>query len=169
MKKDQFILGIHVSNQFGVLTRVSALFARRGFNIDSLTVGETENPDYSRITITTHGDEYLENQIIKQLRKLHDVKKIELMTNDDIIIRELLLLKVTVTNETHQGIMDAIEIYRSKVVDLSPKSMCIEITGEASKLDAFIEYMKPFGILELCRTGIIAVNRGEITIYESKI
>ncbi|MDF2686537.1 MAG: ilvH, partial [Clostridia bacterium] len=141
MKKNQFILGILVSNQFGVLTRVSALFARRGFNIDSLSVGETENPEFSRITITTHGDEYLENQIIKQLIKLHDVKKIELMTNDDTIIRELLLLKVNVTNETRQSIMDAIEIFRSKVVDLSPKSICIEMTGEPSKLDAFMEYM----------------------------
>jgi acetolactate synthase-1/3 small subunit len=167
MKNNQFILGILVSNQFGVLTRVSALFARRGFNIDSLSVGETENPEFSRITITTHGDEYLENQVIKQLKKLHDVKKIELMANDDTVIRELLLLKVNVTGETRRNIMDAIEIFRSKVVDLSPKSICIEITGDASKLDAFIDYMKPFGILEICRTGIVAVKRGEDTIYAS--
>lgn len=167
MKKNQFVLGILVSNQFGVLTRVSALFARRGFNIDSLTVGETENPELSRITITTHGDEYLESQILKQIKKLNDVKQIELMTNDETITRELLLLKVRVTNETRQDIMDANGIFRSKVVDLSPKSICIEITGETSKLDAFIEYMKPFGILEICRTGIVAVKRGENTIYEA--
>jgi acetolactate synthase-1/3 small subunit len=160
MHKDQFILGVIVSNHFGVLTRVSALFSRRGYNIDSLNVSETENPDFSRMTIIVRGDDYVKDQIVKQLAKLQDVKKVELMHEGDIVLREHLLIKIRVTSETRPEISEAVNIFRGKVVDFNTDSMIIEITGEPSKLSAFIEYTKKTGIIEMCRAGALAVSRG---------
>jgi acetolactate synthase-1/3 small subunit len=161
MQKEQFILGVIVSNHFGVLTRVSGLFSRRGYNIDSLNVSETENPEYSRMTIIARGDDYVKNQIVKQLEKLHEVKKVELMDPDRTVLREHLLIKLRVTPATRPEITEAVNIFRGKVVDFNADSMIIEITGEPSKLSAFIDFVKQNDmIIEMCRAGALAVNRG---------
>ena len=161
MEQQQYVLGVIVANIAGVLSRVSGMFTRRGFNIDSLTVGETESPGYSRITIAFQGDEDLKERILKQLEKLHDVKEVEVLDRHETVIRELLLLKVRNTVETRQDIMAAVEIFRSKIVDYSTTALVCELTGESSKIDAFIELMKEYGIMEMCRTGIVAIERGE--------
>lgn len=158
---DQYVIGVLVSNVSGVLSRVSGMFTRRGFNIDSLTVGETESSSFSRITIAFHGDEYLKDRILLQLRKLHDVKEVEVLNRHETVVRELLLIKVHNTTQTRQDIMAAVEIFRSKIVDYSPSALVCELTGETSKIDAFIELLKPYGIMEMCRTGLVAIERGE--------
>lgn len=158
---NQYVIGIIVSNISGALSRVSGMFTRRVFNIDSLTVGETESPGFSRITVTFHGDDYIKDLILQQLRKLHDVREVEVLSEKETVIRELLLIKVKNSQESRQDIMTAVEIFRSKIVDYSPTALICEITGETSKIDAFIELVKPYGIMEMCRTGIIAVERGE--------
>lgn len=168
MKDGKFIISILVSNHYGVLTRITGLFSRRGFNIDSLTVGETENPEYSRITITADGDNYTEDQIIKQLGKLHDVKYIDRMDENNTVIRELMLVKVKASPGTRGELVEAVNVFRGKVVDFTPESVGIEITGEQSKLDAFIEFVKPYGILELCRTGATALARGGNCLINDK-
>ena len=156
----QFVIAALVSNQSGVLTRVSGMFTRRGFNIDSLTVGETENPALSRITIAMRGDAHDLDQILKQLRKLHDVTEVRALPHSDTVFRELLLIKVRNDAQTRQEILAAVDIFRSKIVDYATDALCIELTGESSKIDAFIELLTPFGILEMCRTGIVALERG---------
>lgn len=158
---DQYVISVLVSNIAGVLSRVSGMFTRRGFNIDSLTVGETESNGFSRITIAFHGSNEMKNQIYQQLKKLHDVKEVEVLDKNDTVIRELLLIKVKNTPETRQDIMTAVEIFRSKIVDYNATALVCEITGETSKIDAFIDILKPFGIMEMCRTGIVAIERGE--------
>lgn len=163
---NKFVLGILVSNQYGVLMRVTSLFARRGFNIDSLSVGETEDKAYSRITVTATGDDCTKEQIIKQLRKLHDVVKIDLMPPESTVIRELTLIKLRATGQTRGEIVDAVNVFRCKVVDFTPDEVCIEMTGQSSKIDAFIEFVKPYGIIEMCRTGAIALQRGSGSLIE---
>ncbi len=158
--QQKFIISMLVSNQFGVLTRISGMFARRGFNIDSLTVGETEHPELSRMTVTMTGDDYAREQMVKQLRKLHDVQEIKVMDREQSVSRELILLKIKADSTTRQDIMDAANVFRNKIIDFSPQSICIEMTGESGKLDAFIELMRPYGILEMCRTGIVTLDRG---------
>jgi len=158
---DQYVIGVLVSNISGVLSRVSGMFTRRGFNIDSLTVGETESSGFSRITIAFHGDEELKERILQQLQKLHDVREVEVLNKNDTVIRELLLIKVRNKADVRQDIMTAVEIFRSKIVDYSTASLTIELTGETSKIDAFIELVKPYGIMEMCRTGLVAIERGE--------
>ena len=158
---DQSVIGVLVSNISGVLSRVSGMFTRRGFNIDSLTVGETESSGFSRITIAFHGDEDLKERILQQLQKLHDVREVEVLNKNDTVIRELLLIKVRNKADVRQDIMTAVEIFRSKIVDYSTASLTIELTGETSKIDAFIELVKPYGIMEMCRTGLVAIERGE--------
>lgn len=160
MKKGQFILSILVSNHFGVLTRVSGLFSRRGFNIDALSVGETEDPNFSRMTIVSTGDEYIKDQIVKQLEKLHDVKYVEIMDARNTVVRELMIVKIRAQQGQRGELIEAVNVFRGKVVDFSPESISVEITGEQSKLDAFVEYVKPYGIMELCRTGATALGRG---------
>jgi acetolactate synthase-1/3 small subunit len=160
MKSGQFILGVLVANRFGVLTRVSGLFSRRGYNIDSLNVGETEDPDFSRMTIIVTGDDYTKSQIVKQLAKLQDVRKVELMPSDGTVLREMLLIKIKLTRETRAEINDSVNIFRGKVVDLNTDSMSVEVTGEPGKLDGFIEIAKNYGIIEMCRAGALALKRG---------
>ncbi len=159
----QFVIAIYVDNLSGVLTRVSGMFTRRGFNIDALTVAETESAEYSRITITISGDQYAREQLINQLRKLYNVKKVEVL-DDDCIKRGLMLIKVKNTPETRSDVLAAVDIYRAKVIDYTSDAMCIEITGDPSKIDAFVTLMMPFGIIEMCRTGIVALERGENTL-----
>ena len=157
----QYVIGVLVSNISGVLSRVSGMFTRRGFNIDSLTVGETENAGVSRITVAFHGDEDIKERILTQLEKLHDVREVEVLDKHETVVRELLLLKVRNTAETRQDVMAAVEIFRSKIVDYSTTALVCELTGETSKIDAFIDLMKTYGIMEMCRTGIVAIERGE--------
>ena len=156
----KYVFGILVANKFGVLTRVSSMFTRRGFNIDTLTVGETQSPEFSRITISMMGDEYSKTQIIKQLDKLHDVKQVEVMERDETVTRELLLIKIKIDSATRQDVLSAVDVFRSKIIDYSPDALCVEITGESSKINAFIELVKPYGIMEMCRTGLVALERG---------
>ena len=156
----RFVIAVYVENTYGVLARVSGLFMRRGYNIDSLTVGETDDPNFSRITITLDGDDHLCEQIINQLYKLHNVKKVKLLEKTSSVERELMLIKVKNSPETRSEIMTASEIFRAKVIDYNVESMCIEVTGEPTKINAFIEAMKPLGIVEICRTGVVALERG---------
>ena len=156
----RFVIAVYVENTYGVLARVSGLFMRRGYNIDSLTVGETDDPNFSRITITLDGDDHLCEQIINQLYKLHNVKKVKLLGGGSSVERELMLIKVKNTPETRSEIMAASEIFRAKVIDYNVESMCIEVTGEPTKINAFIEVMKPLGIVEICRTGVVSLERG---------
>lgn len=162
----KFIIGMLVLNKAGVLTRISGMFARRGFNIDSLAVGETENPKFSRITVTMTGDSYARDQIMKQLTKLHDVKKVKEMNAETSVSRELVIVKIATNSENRQEIMDAVSVFRNKIIDFAPKSICVEATGETSKLDAFIELMKPYGVLEMCRTGVVSLERGSTCIKD---
>ena len=163
---NKFVIAVYVENKFGVLTRVTSMFTRRGFNISALTVGETESPEYSRTTISMEGDGYARNQMINQLRKLYNVKKVELLEPEKSIKRELMLIKVVNNPETRQEILSAASIFRSNIIDYSNESLCIETTGEPSKIDAFIEIMKPFDIIEMCRTGIVALERGSGSILK---
>lgn len=166
MKKvNQFVIAVYVENKFGVLTRVTSMFTRRGFNIDALTVGETESSDYSRITISLSGDGYAREQLINQLKKLVNVKKVEVL-EEDCIQRELMLIKIENKPEDRTDIHFACDAYRAKVVDYTNDGMCIEVTGHPNKIDAFIEIMKPYGIIEMCRTGIVALERGNGTLLE---
>ena len=162
--ENKFIIAVYVDNQAGVLTRVSAMFTRRGFNIDALTVGETERPEYSRITISMRGDENAKEQLINQLKKLLVVKRVEVLDNEPIK-RELMLIKVENKSENRSDIMTAVDVFRASVIDYSPESMCIEVTGQPTKIDAFVKLMQPFGILEMCRTGIVALERGANTLF----
>ena len=165
MEKNKFVIAVYVDNQSGVLTRVTAMFTRRGFNIDALTVGETERPEYSRITITMSGDDYVKEQLINQLKKLYVVKKVEVL-EDEPIKRELMLIKVANEAKNRNDIMTAVDVFRASVIDYSPEGMCIEVTGDPTKIDAFVELMKPFGIIEMCRTGIVALERGTTSLLD---
>ena len=162
-KKNQFVIAVYVDNQSGVLTRVTSMFTRRGFNIDALTVGETESSAYSRITISLSGDGYAREQLINQLRKLYNVKKVEVL-EEDCIKRELMLIKVKNVSAHRADVMSAVDVYRAKVIDYTTDEMCIELTGDPTKIDAFVKLMMPFGILEMCRTGIVALERGSGTL-----
>ena len=162
---NKFVIAVYVENKFGVLTRVTSMFTRRGFNIDALTVGETESPEYSRITISLSGDGYAREQLINQLRKLFNVKKVDVL-DDDCIKRELMLIKVKYSTDTRADILAATDVYRAKVIDYTTDEMCIEVTGDPTKIDAFIKLMIPFGIIEMCRTGIVALDRGNETLLE---
>ncbi len=161
--KNKFVIAVYVENKFGVLTRVTSMFTRRGFNIDALTVGETESPEYSRITISLSGDGYAREQLINQLRKLINVKKVELL-EDECIKRELMLMKVSYDRATRADILDAVKVFRGNVIDYSNDAMCLEITGDPMKIDAFIKLMIPYGIIEMCRTGVVALDRGKVTL-----
>ena len=159
----KFIIAVYVENKAGVLTRVTGMFTRRGFNIDTLTVGETERKEFSRITICMSGDAYVKEQMINQLKKLVVVKKVEVL-DEEATKRELMLIKVQNASEHRSDIMTAVDVFRASVIDYSPESMCIEVTGSPSKMDAFVALMQPFGILEMCRTGIVALERGSQTL-----
>ena len=164
-KKNQFVIAVYVDNRFGVLTRVTSMFTRRGFNIDALTVGETESSAYSRITISLSGDGYAREQLINQLRKLYNVKKVEVL-QDDCIQRELMLIKVKNTKEHRDDVLSAVDVYRAKVIDYTVDEMSIEITGDPSKIDAFVKMMVSYDIIiEMCRTGIVALERGNNTLF----
>ncbi len=154
------ILAVLVENNPGVLARVAGLFSRRGFNIDSLAVGRTDNPAVSRMTIVAGGDDRYLEQLNKQLHKLVDVIKISDITRDAYVDRELVLIKVSADAAKRAEIMQLVDIFRARIVDVGPKTLTIEVTGNDGKITAFEDSLRPFGIKELVRTGKIAMLRG---------
>ncbi len=154
------VLSIKVDNTAGVLSRVSGLFSRRGYNIDSLTVGETQDPAVSRMTVVAHGDDQILEQIRKQLQKLEDVIEIKELVSGESVIRELILVRVKADKENRQAVISTADIFRAKIVDVALDSLMIELTGTQNKIDAFIKLLEPFTILELVRTGITGLPRG---------
>ena len=152
-------ISVVVQNRFGVLTRIAGLFSGRGFNIDTLNVGPTQNDKISRMTIVVVGNDQVLEQVVKQLKKLVDVLEVHDFKDGDVIDRELILLKVKASSSTRPEDMQICDIFRAKIVDVQSSSLAIEVTGDESKIDKFLALMKPFGILELSRTGRIALPR----------
>ncbi len=152
-------ISVTVENKFGVLARVAGLFSGRGFNIESLSVGETLDPSVSRMTIVTHGDDRIIEQVIKQLRKLIDVIKVADLTGTSFVERELVLVKVKAKENSRAEILRINEIFRGKTLDVSPETYTFLVTGDRDKTDAFIRLVKPFGIKEIVRTGKVAIAR----------
>ncbi len=153
-------ISVLVENKFGVLARVAGLFSGRGYNINSLCVAETDDPTMSMMTIVTHGDDKIIEQIEKQLNKLIDVIKVTDLTREEHVERELVLIKVSTENSRRAEIMEIVDIFRVKIIDVGQKSMTVETTGDEDKLNALINLLKPFGIKEIARTGKIALGRG---------
>jgi acetolactate synthase-1/3 small subunit len=150
-----------VENKPGVLAHISGLFAGRGFNIDSLAVGETEDPTRSRMTVVVKGDDSVLEQVRKQLGKIIDVIKVTDFSDSDFVERDLMLIKVAVRPEKRGEVFEVCEVFRGKVVDIGGKHLTLEISGPEKKVEAFIDLMKPYGIREVVRTGRIAIARGE--------
>lgn len=164
------ILAVLVENNPGVLTRVAGLFSRRGYNIDSLTVGRTESTNISRMTIVVEGDDLVLEQVTKQLHKLIDVIKINDITSEQYVDRELVLIKVGADPVVRGEILQIVDIFRARIVDIGRRTLIIECTGDEGKINAVIESLKPFGIKELVRTGKVAMLRGQkfTSISETK-
>ena len=154
------VISVLVDNHSGVLTRISSLFGRRGFNIDSLTVSATNDPAVSRITIVVHDDAKVLQQIVLQTARLEETRHIFVLDPAVSLFRELLLLKVEATQANRSELREIGSIYKAKIIDLSPESLVFELTGEPDKIDAFLKMMEGFTILEMCRTGITALERG---------
>ena len=153
------IFSVLVENQFGVLARVAGLFSGRGFNIDSLSVAETEDPNTSQMTIVTHGDEAIIEQIEKQLNRLIEVIRITDITKENHVEREMILVKVAVDTAKRGEVLQIVDIFRARTIDVAPESLTIEITGDENKLRAVIDMLRPYGIRELVRTGKVAIMR----------
>lgn len=162
----KYTIGALVANKSGVLTRITGLFARRGYSIESVSACATEDPKLSRMTIVLNGDEYALYQMIRQMDKLEDVKKIGCANELDCVWRELLLAKISATPETRSQIALINETYKAKIVDLSIDTIILELTGAPEKLDAYIKVIEPFGILELQRTGVTVLARGRHTLKD---
>ena len=162
----QYTVAVLVRNQFGVLNRVTSMFRRRQFNIDTLTVSETESPDYSRITVRFHGDPRTKQQLVEQLYKLPVVTAVEDMEPEDSVCRELLLIKMENDPASRSDILAAVEAYEAKSVDYTRDSIVIQLTGDTRRIDAFINLMRDYHILEICRTGVVALERGSGTIRD---
>ena len=152
-------ISVLVENKFGALTRIAGLFSGRGYNIDTLNVGPTEDPKTSRMTIVTRGDDATLEQIVKQLEKLTEVMEVQDYREGEYIDRELVLVKVNVDGKSRAEVMQITDIFRAKIVDVQPKSLTIEITGNESKVEKFMDLMKTFGITALSRTGKVALPR----------
>ena len=156
----QHTISVLMNNRFGVLSRVSGLFSSRGFNIESLNVAETSDPEVSRMTIVTRGDNAKIEQITKQLNKLIDVIKVVDLTEEKFIDRELLLVKMNAEVQVREEILRIVDLFRAQVVDVSPSTYTIEITGDEGKITGFLDLLAPMGIKEVVRSGRIAVSRG---------
>jgi acetolactate synthase-1/3 small subunit len=152
-------ISVLVENKFGVLTRIAGLFSGRGYNIDTLNVAPTQDPNTSRMTIVTHGDDATLEQIVKQLNKLVEVLKVIHFGAEEFIDRELVLIKVAVDSGTRSEVMQITDIFRGKIIDVQPKSLTIEATGNESKVEKLIELLKGFGVMDLTRTGRVALPR----------
>lgn len=157
---DRHVLSVLVKNSSGVLSRVAGLFSRRGYNIDSLTVGRTDNEELSRMTIALTTDEDMIEQVKKQLIKLEDVKKVIELDGENSVFRELVLIKVKANEKDRAAINEVVRIFRCKIVDISMETLTIELTGDESKVSALINLMENYGIKELVRTGLTALERG---------
>lgn len=157
-----------VDNTSGVLSRISGLFSRRGYNIESITAGVTSDPRYTRITIVATGDLDILDQIEKQVSKLVDVLDVKELIPDNSVYRELMLVKVRVSNEMRQGLISLADVFRAKVIDITAGSMIIELTGAQSKIEAFLGLLEDYEILELARTGIAGLERGQDNIFDPK-
>ena len=157
---EQRILSILVDNTAGVLSRVAGLFSRRGYNIDSLTVGVTADPKFSRMTVVCSGDELILEQITKQLEKLVDVRDIKVLAPGNSVNRELILVKIKAGVAERQNVISIADVFRAKIVDIGKDSMIVELTGDKSKLEAFISLLEGYEILELARTGLTGLSRG---------
>ncbi|MCQ6962307.1 acetolactate synthase small subunit [Methanolobus chelungpuianus] len=153
-------LSVLVENRHGVLARVAGMFARRGYNIDSLTVGVTEDPTISRMTIVVRGDDEVLEQVTKQLNKLIDVIRVSDLKAEDTVEREMALFKVSSDVSNRSEIMQIVDIFRARIIDVAPKSMIIEVTGDETKIEAIEQLLRPFGIKEMVRTGKVALRRG---------
>lgn len=160
MSMNREVISIFVDNQANVLSRVVSLFGRRGFNIDSLTVSATNNPEVSRITIVFNGTEQAKNQIITQTEKLEVVKEIYTLEKENSVYRELLMVKVKSDKENRTALREIVEIYRGKIIDLSKESMVIELTGAPEKVEGFMTMISCYDIIEMCRTGVTGLKRG---------
>jgi len=154
------IISVLVENKFGVLARVSGLFSSRGFNIEALSVGETTDPSVSRMTIVTSGDDQIIEQVIKQLRRLIDVIKVTDLSEENYVEREMVLIKVNSEAKVRSEVLEIVDIFRGKIIDVSPKSYIIEVTGDNEKIEAIIGLLRPLGIKEIARTGSVAMGRG---------
>jgi len=153
-------IALIVENRPGVLVRIAGLFSRRGFNIDSLTVGATDNPDYSRMTITVEGDEVVLEQVTKQLNKLINVIRVSEMDPNESVDRELAIIKVAAKKEDRSEIMQIVSVFRAKIIDVSPRSLIVEVTGTNDKIEAMVRLLRQFGIKEMARTGRVSMVRG---------
>lgn len=160
------VLSVFVENETGVLVRVVSMFSRREFNIDSLAVGVTETPGCSRITVVVHGDEELVEQIIKQLEKMPVVRAVQRLDEKNAVCRGMTLVKVRADDSSRLDVLKMAELFRAHVVDVETTTLIFEITGGDDKVTAFLQLVKPYGIAEVIRTGLIALERGEHTIYE---
>lgn len=156
----RMVLSILVENTAGVLSRISGLFSRRGYNIDSLSVGETENPKYSRMTVAVSGEDGILEQIRKQLAKLEDVVEIKELLPNESVCRELVLVKVQANQQQRQEVIQVVDIFRAKIVDVAPESLMVELTGNQAKIDAFLKLLDGHVIKEIVRTGITGLVRG---------
>jgi acetolactate synthase I/III small subunit len=152
-------ISVLVENKFGALTRIAGLFSGRGFNIDTLNVAPTQNPEQSRMTIVTRGNDATLEQIVKQLNKLIDVREVRDFKEGEYIDRELVLIKVKVTSQSRSEIMQIADIFRSKIVDVQSDTLTVEVTGDEGKVNKIVELMSPFGIVDLTRTGKVALPR----------
>lgn len=159
------VLSVLVHNQPGVLVRVAGMFSRRGFNIDSLTVGVTQDPEFSRITVAVCGNQAFIDQVKKQIEKLVEVVAVQILPLNHSVVRGLALIKVK-AGENRAEILKLAEVFRANVVDISGSTVTLEVTGEESKLKALTELLVPYGLLETIQTGLVALERGENTIYE---
>ncbi len=155
----QHTISILVENKFGAMNRIVGLFSARGYNIDSISVGTSEDDSVARVTIVSKGDDDVIEQIIKQLNKLIDVTKVADLTYEGFVERELVLIKVSANRNSRSELMQISEIFRSKIIDISPRSITIEATGGEKKVDAMIKMLEPFGIKEIARTGRVALKR----------
>jgi acetolactate synthase-1/3 small subunit len=153
-------IAVIVENKSGVLTRIAGLFSRRSFNIDSLSVGATDNPAYSRMTLSVQGDEVVLEQVIKQLSKLINVIRVSELEPEESVERELAIIKVSADKDKRSEIMQLVSVFRAKIIDVSSRSMIIEVTGDEKKVEAFVLLLRQFGIKELARTGKVSMIRG---------
>ena len=153
-------IAVVVENKSGVLTRIAGLFSRRSFNIESLSVGATDNPEYSRMTLSVQGDEEVLEQVIKQLSKLINVIRVSELEPEESVERELAMIKVSADKDNRSEIMQLVSVFRAKIIDVSARSMIIEVTGDETKVDALVLLLRQFGIKELARTGKVSMIRG---------
>lgn len=161
--EERHVISAVVENKTGVLARVAGMFSGRGFNIHSLAVAPTDNPEYSRMTIVTHGSDKILEQIIKQLRKLINVVKVQNLTQGDYVDREMILVRVKASGPRRNEVLNITDIFRAKVVDVTHDTLTIEVSGSQGKVEAILELLAPFGIIDLLRTGMIALPRAKKT------